>query len=249
MDIGIEALATATFLLLPGFIAASLFGVFAGRPRADGIQVTLFSLIASLFLFAISTTVLIAVGRLSVDVSTSSKGFLDSVENLPFSEVISVFAGMLVGAVLWGAITGLMSRWSIGSILYKAQLTPVGPEENVFTQAIAERFSSPENLRKRGSGKMEVPWLRVVDENGEVFGRLRQANVRIEPHEAFEVYLSPCERRISGSTEIDGYLKEVKFEGLYRHISPSDSVEIFVAPENWDPFVDASTPNSVESSR
>lgn len=235
MDIGIEALATATFLLLPGFVAASLFGVLSGKPAASGVQVTLYSLIASLVLFAVAMVALLLFDEIKVDLDAPASEIIVAAKSLPTVSILKLFVAMLVTAVFWGSATGLMSRYALGNLLYNARLTPIAPEENVFTQIMSERYRTRENLKKRSCGQMDVPWLRITGENRYIFGRLQQGSIRISPDEPFEIYLSPCYQKDLNETKDEDLCKDLSFEGTYCHILPSDQVEVFTAKMDWTP--------------
>lgn len=235
MDIGFEALVTAVFLLLPGFLAASLFGLLSGQPRSSSVQVTLYSLIASLALFVAALSVLLFKGVVAFDLDAPVEELIDNSKKLPMSSVLQLFAAMMFGAVVWGVGTGLLSRFSLARFLYSARLTPVAPEDNVFTQVLSEIYRTRDNLAKRRCGQMKVPWLIISGENISVFGRLQQGSVRIAANEAFEVYLSPCYRLNADQSLAEKPWQSLSIEGLYCHIQPGDQVEILTAQMDWKP--------------
>lgn len=235
MDIGFEALITAVFLLLPGFIAASLFGLLSGQPRSSGVQITLYSLVASLILFVAALSALLFKGVIVFDLNTSVSEAVNQSKELPILSVFQLFATMIFGAALWGTATGLLSRFSLARFLYNARLTPIAPEDNVFTQVLSEIYRTRENLARRSCGQMDVPWLLITGENTSIFGRLQQGSIQIAANEAFEVYLSPYYQINVDESSVEKPWTKLPKEGLYCHIQPGDQVEIFTARMGWKP--------------
>jgi hypothetical protein len=135
-------------------------------------------------------------------------------------------------AVLWGVLTGLLDEFSPRRLIYVTRLSPVGPEANVWTQALSEIYRTKENL-SRLPGKMQVPWLRIEVASATVVGRLRHSSRSINKDAAFEIFLSPGFRLVDG-TAISN-VGDLRSEGIYMRVRIEQIVEIFSAAEGWTP--------------
>ncbi len=235
MDINLEALAVGLFALLPGFVSSSIRSMLAATEQSTTASWTVGSIVASLFLNALVALGFVYFHLVDIDLNSSIRTIQENLPDLTVRIVLYYLALLYVLAVAWGMAMGFLRHWAPRRLMFLANLSPVSPEPNVFTQALAERYRSRENLAKRGKENMQVPWLKMCTSSGVIFGRLRHSSHRWDADKSFEIFLSPVYRIEQDEAKPMANNANLRFEGLYARVLPEQQIEIFSADESWQP--------------
>lgn len=235
MEISFEALTVGLFALLPGFVSSSIRSMLAATERSTTASWTVGSIVAALFFNAVVSLGFVVSRLVDIDLDDSIRTIQAELPDLAVSTVLLYLALIYAVALAWCIVTGFLSHLAPQRLLFLARLTPVSPEPTVLTQALAERFRTPTNLARRGSGHMQVPWLKIGTETGTLLGRLRHSSRLFDAHEAFEVFLGPVYRIEQGKMKSITCGIGLQFEGIYTRVRPEQLVEIYAADETWQP--------------
>ena len=233
MNIGLESLIVGLFALLPGFVSAGVRNILAPRVSQSPAGWAVGSIVTSLFLNAAILAGALLLHLAELDLSEPAEMLDEALKALPVRTVAVYLAALYVLALVWGIISGLLDEYAPQRLVYLTRLSPVSPETSVFTQAFSEIYRTKENLARRGSGEMMVPWLRIETEGGTVVGRLRFSSFVID--ENCEVFLRPARYLHDSDAQAPGPTADLTRQGLYMRITKDRVVEVFSAKENWEP--------------
>lgn len=233
MDIGLESLIVGLFALLPGFVSAGVRNILAPRVSQSPAGWAIGSIVTSLFFNAVILAGVLALHLAELDLSAPAAKLDEALKALPVGTVALYLSALYVLALAWGVVAGLLDEYAPQRLVYLTRLSPVSPETPVFTLAFSEIFRTSENLAKRGTGEMVVPWLRIDTEAGPVVGRLRFSSFVID--ENCEVFLEPARYLRDADAAVPCPADQLTRRGLYLRLTKDRVVEVFSAGENWKP--------------
>lgn len=246
MNLGLESILVATFLILPGFLSSTIQKniVKDQAPISQWIPVSILrsfvlnAIICAMFIFIAGylqwTVPDVNLQPTLLALSLSEAKNLNG--QLTIQDLAIYLAVLYTIAAAYGLAMGFL--WKKGkSVAFARGWTPVSPFPDVWTDALSTEFSSPKNLALEKT-EQRKPWVRVKIESGaEVLGMIERSNVTIERDKPIELFLSRV-FWINGRTGRAEAIKSIsgsKAVGIYVRLDPKQCVEILSAPMNWSP--------------
>lgn len=224
MDLGIENILVAFFFVLPGFISAAIRRAIQPGHQETVAEWVVTCVIASLTLNAILLALLIPFGGGPL-FATSITDVQEKLKTFTLQSTAFYVGGLYLLAISWGIASGLLWRWRPRQLAFLWRLTPIMPDDDVFTPMLEELC-----VRRD-----VVVWMRIFRERETILGKIEITSVTIEQDKPIELHLKPAYIIPSGATSPISAVATTNNGGLYLRLGIEDVTELFTTDPTWTP--------------
>ena len=226
MNIGLPELLVALFMLVPGFVATSIHRAFSPKRFSSDLHWTVASLLIALALNGFLLLPFLFVGK-AVSLDSPLSGVASSLVSIPVGLALTYIVLLYLSSVVLGFALGFFPALSLRRLLNRAGLISFAEHPSVWDRILGIRRSADR----------PVTWLRFKSDDGRIIlGHLRHCSEHIDKEKPFEIYLlSPHEWNGSHWKPVDASHPDLRLDGMYARLSPTQVVEFFFTGEGWKP--------------
>jgi hypothetical protein len=225
MNIGLQQLAVALIMLVPGFIATSIQKAFAPRRFSSDLHWTVSSLMIALILNLVVLFPFILIWRPKVFGFTLKA--VSQIDDITITVVLIYVLILYAVAIALGALLGFFPKLRLRAVLNSAGLTGFAQDPSVWDRIFS----------KRRPPDRPITWLCLRLGDGHVLlGHLRHSSEYIDMDKPFEVYLEdPYEWKDKHWIRLETHSLGARADGIYTRILPEQVVEFYFAKKDWKP--------------
>lgn len=236
-----EGLVVGLLALLPGFVSGRIRSAMGLHGPTSTAKWMLLSIVSSLAMNAFVIMGFLAAGSGQGLAESNPAELRQRIEGLTLASSATYVGVLYAVAVAWGVLPKLAPAMNPRMAVYLSRLTPVSPAPDVFNEGFSELFRSKQNLRLRGTGCMNEPWVRVAVEGRLLFGRVRYTSARVDVDKPIEMFLAPACFVVS-TDDLPTLVESKRIRGkgddhrkaIYLRIRPEQAVEVFSFKEILD---------------
>ena len=225
MNIGLQQLAVALIMLVPGFITTSIQKAFMPRRFGSDLHWTVSSLMIALVLNLLVLFPFVLMWRPKI-FGLTLKG-VSQIDDITVTVVLVYTLILYAAAVLLGFLLGSFPKLRLRALLNKAGVTGFAPDPSVWDRIFS----------KRRPPDRPITWLCLrLGDGHALLGHLRHSSEYIDMDKPFEVYLEhPYEWKDKHWVRLESHSIGAKADGIYTRVLPEQVVEFYFAKEGWKP--------------
>ncbi len=226
MNIGLQQLLVALFMLVPGFITTSIHRAFSPKRFSSNLHWTVASLIVALVLNGVLILPFLF-GVQTVSWSSPLEGVIISLQEVSLRVALTYVLILYSLSTALGFVLGFFPQLNLRRLLNRFGLVSFAEHPSVWDRILAIRPPSDR----------PVTWLRIkLNDDRMILGHLRHCSEHIDKDQPFEIYLlNPHECKGDRWKPLDAIQPDMKVDGMYARLCHDQVAEFFFTKKDWTP--------------
>jgi len=226
MNINLQQLLVALFLLVPGFISTEILKSFLPKKYETDFQWVVSSLLISIVLNALLVFLFFMFGEYQRGTKIAEASAI--AKEIGFSELGLYILSLYGLALLWGTLSGVFPNLGVKGLLNRYKLIPYARNPSVWDRVFEVR--RPRNR--------PVTWLKYKIDEKIYLAHLCHSSTHIDMDKSFEIYVNKVHFYENNSwvpLSVSSNSKDILCDGMYLRMVPERIVELYFTAKEWSP--------------